>query len=271
MSSIAATSAIPWLPTTSTLEEMDISLAEQVAMMLGVERQVVVLATGRDAGRMSGFLAELTHAVSRRDSVLRIKAALNAQELFVALAGQVNVQTKDLSPMQLAAAVGERLSQTAPRGGFVLLCEGAHLFSRELLESIRQLSNYPINIVLCGHRPLLRRLARSAMNQRINYRLELDTASFTTTFKWFVVLAAFAGLAYMSAVWILQKPVKAPEIIHRISGPIEASPQLLPSQAMLPAMPSLPALIQDTSTADQAVILVLDPALKRTPTPPSKQ
>lgn len=270
MSTIAATSAIPWLPTTGTLEEMDISLAEQVAMMLGAERQVVVLATGRDAGRMSGFLAELTHAVSRRDSVLRIKAALNAQELFIALAGQLNVQTGDLSPMQLAAAVGERMSQAAPRGGYVLLCEGAHLFSQELLESIRQLSNYPINIVLCGHRPLLRRLRRSALNQRINYRLELDTSNFATPLKWLAVLAVFAGVAYAGAVWLMRKPAAAPEIIHRISSPLETPPQLLPSHALLPDLPSLPALLQDAPQTDQGVALVLDPALKQTPGSPAK-
>jgi hypothetical protein len=148
VSTVAATSVIPWLPTTNTLKESELSLAEQIAMMLRVERQVVVLATGRDTGRMGGFLADLTHAVSQHDSVLRIKAALDSQELFIALAGQLNLPTHDLSPMQLAAKVGERLRDPAPRGGFVLICEGAHLFSGALLESLRQLSNYPINIVL---------------------------------------------------------------------------------------------------------------------------
>ena len=107
--------------------------------------------------------------------------------------------------MQLAAKVGERLQTPAPRGGFVLLCEGAHLFPLELLESIRQLSNYPINIVLCGFRPLLRRLGRSALNQRVNYRLELDTSTFTTPFKWLLVLAVFAGTAYLGAAWLTHR------------------------------------------------------------------
>ena len=239
-------------------------------MMLRVERQVVVLATGRDTGRMGGFLADLTHAVSQHDSVLRIKAALDSQELFVALAGQLNLPTHDLSPMQLAAKVGDRLRETAPRGGFVLLCEGAHLFSTALLESIRQLSNYPINIVLCGHRPLLRRLARSALNQRVNYRLELDTSPLTTPFKWFVILAVFAGLAYAGTAWLSRKPVRAEEAIHRISNTLETGPQLQPSLALLPALPTLPVLINDTTETDQNVTLVFDPALKQPPTDPAK-
>ncbi|MEK6662388.1 MAG: hypothetical protein AABY73_00850 [Pseudomonadota bacterium] len=270
MSSVASTSVIPWLPTTSALKESELSLAEQVAMMLRAERQVVVLATGRDMGRMGGFLADLTHAVSQHDSVLRIKAALDTQELFVALAGQLNVPAHDLSPMQLASKVGERLSEAAPRGGFVLLCEGAHLFSSALLESIRQLSNYPINIVLCGHRPLLRRLARSTLNQRVNYRLELDTSPLATPLKWFVVLAVFAGLAYAGTSWLARKPAREQEIIHRISNTFDAAPQLQPSLALLPALPTLPALINAAPEADQDIMLVFDPALKRQPADPAK-
>ncbi|MBT9612367.1 MAG: ATP-binding protein [Burkholderiales bacterium] len=270
MSTIAATSAIPWLPTTSALVESEISLAEQIAMMLRVERQVVVLATGRDTGRMGGFLADLTHAVSQHDSVLRIKAALNSQELFAALAGQLNLPTHDLSPMQLAAKVGERLCESAPRGGFVLLCEGAHLFSAALLESIRQLSNYPINIVLCGHRPLLRRLSRSTLNQRVNYRLELDSSPLTPPLKWFVVLAVFAGLAYAGTVWLARKPTREPGAIHRISNTLDTAPQLQPSLALLPALPTLPALINNTPETDQDVVLVFDPELQRRPSQPAK-
>jgi len=272
VSSLAATSAIPWLPTTSALKETEISLAEQVAMMLRVERQVVVLATGRDTGRMGGFLADLTHAVSQHDSVLRIKAALDSQELFVALAGQLNLPTIDLSPMQLAAKVGDRLREAAPRGGFVLICEGAHLFSGVLLESIRQLSNYPINIVLCGHRPLLRRLARSALNQRVNYRLELDTSPLATPFKWFVILAVFAGLAYAGTVWLARKPAREEGAIHRIRNTLESPPQLQPSLALLPALPTVPAFDNTAPMMqpDQDIALVFDPALKQTPRQTSK-
>ena len=234
-------------------------------MMLRVERQVVVLATGRDTGRMGGFLADLTHAVSQHDSVLRIKAALDTQELFAALAGQLNLPTHDLSPMQLAAKVGERLREAAPRGGFVLLCEGAHLFPGALLENIRQLSNYPINIVLCGHRPLLRRLARSALNQRVNYRLELDTSPLATPFKWIVVLAVFAGLAYAGTAWLAQKPTRERDVIHRISNTLDNSPQLQPSQALLPALPTLPISNHAELESDQAVTLVFDPALTQRP------
>lgn len=269
MSSITAASAIPWLPTTSALVEAEISLAEQIAMMLRVECQVVVLATGRDTGRMGGFLADLTHAVSRHDSVLRIKAALNSQELFAALAAQLNVPAHDLSSLQLSAKVGERLRQAAPRGGFVLLCEGAHRYSGALLESIRQLSNYPINIVLCGHRPLLRRLARCALNQRVNYRLELDTSSFTTPFKWFVVLAVFAGLAYAGLSWLAHKSLRQQEAVHRISSAVPSAPQLQPSLALLPAMPALTASMHAPET-NQDLALVFDPALKQPPHAPTK-
>ncbi len=271
MKSIAATSTIPWLPTTSALEEEEISLAEQIAMMLRVERQIVVLATGRDTGRMGGFLADLTHAVSQYDSVLRIKVALDPQELFIALAGQLNLPTPDLSPMQLAFKVGERLCETAPRGGFVLLCESAHLFSAALLESIRQLSNYPINIVLCGHRPLLRRLARSTLNQRVNYRLELDASPLAAPFKWFVILAVFAGLAYAGSSWLAHQPAREQEIIHRISTTLDLSPQLQPSLALLPALPALiNAAPEPGPEINQEVTLVFDPALKHPPSQAAK-
>lgn len=269
MSTHAAPSIIPWLPTTSELESSERSLAEQIAMMLSVEKQVVVLATGRDTGRMGGFLADLTHAVSQNDSVLRIKAALNPTELFVALAGQLNLHAQDVSPMALAAKVGERLSEEAPRGGFVLLCEGAHLFPAELLENIRQLSNYPINIVLCGHRPLHRRLARSALNQRVNYRIELDTSPYASPLKWVVVLAVFGGLAYAGASWLSHKPPNEPDVIHRISTTLNTAPQLQPSLFLLPALPALPNPLAPAE-AEPKLELVFDPTLKRSPQPLTK-
>lgn len=270
MTTIAATSAIPWLPTTNALAESEMGLAEQIAMMLRAEHQVVVLVTGRDVGRMNGFLADLTHAVTHSDSVLRIKAALDTHELFVALAGQLNVQANGLSPMQLAAKVGERLNQAAPRGSFVLLCEGAHLFSKALLEAIRQLSNYPINIVLCGHRPLLRHIARASLNQRVNYRIELDAVHFTTAFKWLVVLVIFAGVAYAGISWLSRKPAKEPEVIQLISSTAEPTPQLQHSLDLLPALPALPAANDTETEPDREVALVFDPALKTRPSPPPK-
>ena len=106
---MSATSAIPWLPTTGMQAAEDPSLAEQVAMMLHAERQVMILITGSDSGRLSGFLADLTHAASHADTVLRIKAAIDVEALFVLLAGQMNLPTQSLTTMQLATQVGERL------------------------------------------------------------------------------------------------------------------------------------------------------------------
>ena len=261
---MSATSTIPWLPTTSAQEMPEPNLAEQVAMMLRAERQVVILITGRDSGRISGFLADLTHALSHGDSVLRIKTALDVPELFVLLAGQLGLPSHNLSPMQLATKVGERLGEKAPAGHFVLLCENAQQFSDALLESIRQLSNYPINIVLCGRPLLLRRLARStlfALTQRLNYRLNLDESKFTGAFKWLLTLIVFGGLAYLGARWWAETPAPKADMIRPISSNALSLAQKPTLQPIRVAPPSPPASTTD-STLD--ISLILDKSLRQT-------
>ena len=258
-------SAIPWLPTTRAQEIPEPSFAEQIAMMLRAERQVVILITGRDNGRMAGFLAGLTHAISHDNAVLRIKAALDAPEFFALLAGQLRLPAQNFSPAQLAAKVGTILKEGAASGHFVLLCEGAHQFSDALLETIRQLSNYPINIVLCGRPRLLRRLARpalGALKQRLNYRLDLDESRFAGSLKWLPIFLVFGALAYFGAHWLTKTPSTKPGIIRPIS---HTAPQRLPSPVIQPTplaalQPSKPA-----TEHEPGISLVFDPTLKQPP------
>lgn len=264
---MSGATAIPWLPTTSAQELAEPNLAEQVAMMLHAERQAMILIIGRDTGRIAGFLADLTHAVSHGDSVLRIKAALDAPEFFALLAGQLGLSAPSLSPVQLAAKVGERLKARAPSGHFVLLCEGAQQFSDSLLETIRQLSNYPINIVLCGRPLLLRRLARPALSglkQRLNYRLDLDQSPFAGWLKWLLIFLVFSGLAYFFARWLAETPAAKPDIIRPISGhaalPPLPEPTLRSASAAALAAPRKPAVENEPGVA-----LIFDPTLKQSP------
>jgi hypothetical protein len=259
---VSAVSTIPWLPTTSAQEMPEPNLAEQVAMMLRAERQVVIVITGRDSGRVSGFLADLTHALSHGDSVLRIKTGIDVAELFVLLAGQLGLPTQNLSPMQVATKVGERLGEAAPSGHFILVCENAQLFSEALLESIRQLSNYPINIVLCGRPMLLRRLGRpalSAFKQRLNYRLNLDESTFTGAFKWLLALLIFGGLAYFGMRWLAETPAPKNDV-HTPFPSVAPLTQRAPMPAIILAAP--------TSADDSAPSLILDKSLRQ---PPAKQ
>lgn len=276
---IKATSAIPWLPTTSTMEDEEASLAEQVASMLHMERQVMILVTCGDSGRMSGFMAELTHAVSHGDTVLRIKAAINVEELFVLLAGQMHLPTQGLNQMQLATYVGERLRENAPQGNYVLLCEGAHQYSGALLENIRQLSNYPINIVISGRPKLLRMLWRPslfALKQRLNYRLDLNEWQFTTAFKWLLALAVIGGAAYFAWHWQTEAdaakpqmpvapaaPPPAPSLTVVAPDPIVVAPKPAepPPTDMTAPAPEAPAPAEQS----QGLTLIMEPALKQAP------
>lgn len=263
------TSAIPWLPTTSAMEAEEVSLAEQVSAMLHAERQVMILITGRDSGRLSGFFAELTHAVSDTDTVLRIKAAIDAQALFPLLAGQLNLPTQGLDPMQLATKVGDRLVEQAANGNFVLLCEGAHEYSNVLLESIRQLSNYPINIVLSGKPKLYRRLWRpalSALRQRMNYRIDLNEWHFTGAFKWLLALLALGAALFFAWQWWSGAATHPTE---EAPTPIAATPNSVAPSATSPELAAPPtAAVADPaapepSTPDAGLSLVMDPTLRQ--------
>jgi hypothetical protein len=271
---VSQTSAIPWLPTTSTMEEEEVSVAEQVAAMLHAERQVMILVTGSDNGRVSGFLAELTHAVSDSDTVLRIKAAIDAEELFVLLSGQLNVQSMGLNLMQLAIKVGDRLREKAPSGNFVLLCEAAHDYSNELLESIRQLSNYPINIVLCGRPKLYRRMWRpalSALRQRMNYRLDLNEWHFTGAFKWLIALLALGAAAFFAWQWLSERVEEEPppKIIsdRPKSSVVPVPPVIAVSPPPVAPDPVLAEPAATPSEQDQGLSLVMDPVLRIKPKP----
>jgi hypothetical protein len=273
---VRATSAIPWLPTTSELEVEAISLAEQVAMMLHAERQVMILITGSDSGRVSGFLAELTHAVSDTDTVLRIKAAIDAQELFILLAGQLHLPVQDLTPMQLATKVGDRLREKAPNGNFVLLCEGAHNYSNTLLESIRQLSNYPMNIALTGRPKLHRRLWRpalSALKQRFNYRLDLNERKFTRAFILLMVLLVVSMAVFLAKRWIPEGAGSKTEIIRPAANRIVDAPRPIvgtpnaPPAAPSPAVNAPPAAANSSEPQETDVSLIMDPTLKHAPKP----
>jgi len=247
--------------------------------MLHMERQVMILVTCGDSGRMSGFMAELTHAVSHGDTVLRIKAAINVEELFVLLAGQMHLPTQGLNQMQLATYVGERLRENAPQGNYVLLCEGAHQYSGALLENIRQLSNYPINIVISGRPKLLRMLWRPslfALKQRLNYRLDLNEWQFTTAFKWLLALAVIGGAAYFAWHWQTEAdaakpqmpvapaaPPPAPSLTVVAPDPIVVAPkpaEPLPTDMTAPA-PEAPAPAEQS----QGLTLIMEPALKQAP------
>jgi hypothetical protein len=272
---IRATSAIPWLPTTSELVGEEASLAEQVASMLHLERQVMILITGGDSGRMSGFMAELTHAVSHGDTVLRIKAAIEVEELFVLLAGQMHLPTQGLSPMQLATYVGERLREAAPQGNYVLLCEAAHQYASALLENIRQLSNYPINIVISARPKLLRRLwhpALFALKQRLNYRLDLNEWQFTRAFKWLLALALVGGTAYLAWRWQSEAGASKAAALPQAVQP--APPPPLPDPIMVAPKPAEPPPTDMPSPAPEApppaeqnpgLSLIMEPALKQAP------
>ncbi len=264
---ITATSAIPWLPTTSEQALEAPSLAEQVALMLHAERQVMILITGSDNGRVSGFLAELTHAVSDTDTALRIKAAIDAQALFVLLASQLHIPVQNLTPMQVATKVGDRLRENAPNGNFVLLCEGAHNYSNQLLESIRQLSNYPINIALCGRPKLLHRLWRpalSALKQRFNYRLDLNERRFTRAFILLIVLIAISIAIFVGQRWWPEPPATQPKVHQPVVA--NTAPPVPAADAPSPIVnaPSTPAT-QEPSSEDN-VSLIIDPTLKQPPT-----
>jgi hypothetical protein len=241
--SAAATSEHGLLLSTHAFEQ-DIppSIADGVAGLLRVDRQIIVV-TGKLDGRMGGFLADLTHSISKRGSLLRIKSALTADEFHAALAGQLHLPPRNETPVELAARIGRRLQQAAPKGRFALLCEGADQYELATLEAIRQLSNYPVSIVLVGGHSLTRRLRRRSLaplRQRITHQLALNRRSLFTTLFWIglIVLVAGGALTYLLSPTQHTEDVAPPRPISVKAAP----PALAPAPVVVtPPAPELPA------------------------------
>ena len=177
------------------------TIADGIAELLKMDRQIITV-TGKIDGRMSGFLADLTHCISRGGSLLRIKSALDPVEMHAALATQLHLPTANEGAVQIASRIGHRLQQPAPRGRFVLLCEAADQYPLPTLEAIRQISNYPVSIVLVGSHALTRRLRRASLKplrQRITHQLSLNRYGLASWGWLAIILAvlAFAGYWYM--------------------------------------------------------------------------
>jgi len=196
----------------------------------------------------------------------------------------MHLPVQNLTPMQLATKVGDRLRENAPNGNFVLLCEGAHNYSNALLESIRQLSNYPINIVLSGRPKIHRRLWRpalSALKQRFNYRLDLNERKFTRAFVWLVVLIVVGVTMFFVTRWIPESPELMPEIIRPAANnpapshapnavvdaprPIVGNPTNATAAIASPVASAPPASTTQADAPETDVSLIMDPTLKHAP------
>lgn len=198
--SAAATSQRPLLLSSHAFEQtIPPSIADGVAGLLAADRQIIIV-TGKPDGRMGGFLADLSHSIARQDSLLRIRSPLGADEFHIALAGQLHLPTGSDTPGQIAARVGQRLLQPAPKGRFVLLCEGADHYELPTLEAVRQIGNYPVSIVLVGGHALKRRLRQrllAPLRQRITHQLALNRRP--PAWLWLVpalLLSSVLGLDY---------------------------------------------------------------------------
>lgn len=267
---MTTSTALQW-PTSSDYDPMAPGLADQVAMLLAAELQIMVAITGPDDGRMTGFLADLTHATSKGCTVLRLKVTLTASELFQALAGQLSIATEGLDTLMVAARVGQRLSAKAGKGHYVLLCEGAHGYRPGMLEVVRQLSNYPINIVLVGRRGMLHRFQRltgGSLNQRINYQLDMSGAEVGRWLKTLLTALVVATLAYAGAQWLgqhepLSTPTAPPLRISPATAPVMvapvAIPALVPAQDLAPVDAHITAPLPSTEVReDEQVPLVFE-------------
>ncbi|MEJ5211332.1 MAG: hypothetical protein WHV61_07885 [Burkholderiales bacterium] len=242
--------------------EQDIppSIADGVAGLLAQDRHIVVV-TGKMDGRMSGFLADLCHGISRQGTLLRIKAPLPPEEFHAALAAQLQLPAGGEDRLPLAARVGRRLMQPAPRGRFVLLCEAADRYEDATLEVVRQLSNYPLSIVLAGSHRLLRRLkARrlAPLFQRITHRLALNRSGLWANPFWPTLLLLLAGGGGL--IYVLWTPPPLPEPPPR---PIVSPPAPAASRSAIPppipqAAPSHPAAAETES----GLTLVLETDLR---------
>ena len=247
---LATTELKALLSTHAFEQDIPPSIADGLAALLAQDRQIVVV-TGKWDGRMSGFLADLSHGISKRSTLLRIKSPLDVEAFYAALAAQLQLPAK--GALSLAARVGQRLLLPAPKGRFVLLCEAADAYKDATLEAIRQISNYPVGIVLAGTPRLLRRLGArrlSALRQRITHQLALNRRGlFANPFWPTVVLLVLGGggLIY----WLRSEPVAAPAA--------ESSPAK-PLVLRTPAPPPTPA--PEQAEGEEALTLRLERELK---------
>jgi hypothetical protein len=221
--------------------EQDIppTIADGIAALLDMDRQIIVV-VGKSDGRMSGFLADLTHCITRRGSLLRIKVPLSVAEFHRALAAQLRLAPGEESGVQLASQVGHRLQDTAPSGRYVLLCEKADQYPLPTLEAIRQISNYPVSIVLVGGRGLTRRLRRASLlplRQRVTHQLALNRFGDA---RWLWGMLA-ALLFAAGAAWYLRSARSLPG--EAVPPPIPVKPSLPaepPAHPITPASATLP-------------------------------
>lgn len=240
-----------YLSTHAYEQDIPPSIADGVAGLLAQDQRIVVV-TGRTDGRMSGFLADLSHGISKRCTLLRIKAPLAPEEFFAALAAQLGLSLDGRLPA--AARVGQRLMQPAPKGQFVLLCEGADQYGDATLEAIRQISNYPVSIVLAGSHRLHRRLGArrlAPLKARVTHTLALNRRWLAKLF-WPTVLL-LVGLGGALVYWAAPS---APPSEDRVPPrPIAARP----------APPAPPAPAAAATAGD--VALRLERELASTPNP----
>jgi hypothetical protein len=262
---MSATTAQPIQLSTHVFEQ-DIppTIADGIAALLSQDRQIIIV-TGKIDGRMSGFLADLTHCITRRNSLLRIKSSLAADELHAALSAQLHLPSVNDNVVQLAARLGQRLQQPAPRGRFVLLCEAADQYPLPTLEAIRQISNYPVSIVLVGSFALTRRLRRSSLRplrQRITHQLSLNRFG---AGPWLWLLLALA-VAALGLLWYLPGLPQQAVVVEDVAPPrpIVQKPLAEPAPPVAPAADVVePEPVAEPAPPD--LRLTLDRELSRMP------
>jgi hypothetical protein len=246
------------------------SLADGVAMLLQQDRQIILVMGKRD-GRMGGFLADLTHSITKRDSLLRIKSPLTPEEFHRALAGQLGLPPSAETPVQPAARVGQRLRHPAPTGRYVLLCEGADRYAAETLEVVRQISNYPVSIVLAGSHALkwrLRRASLAPLRQRITHQLALTLGDTPRrpfrTAAFIAALSAAAITLYFTLGQQRTADLAPPRpISSRVPGSVTAT-QVAP---LAPATPE--TADRSGGSRDTPLALVLEQRLAAPPAGPN--
>jgi len=252
--SAAATSAQPFLSTHAFEQDIPPSVADGVAGLLALDRQIIIV-TGKTDGRMGGFLADLTHSISKRGSLLRIKSPLKPDEFHAALAAQLNLSPRSETPVQLAARVGHRLQQPAPNGRFVLLCEAADQYDPATLEAIRQISNHPVSIVLVGAHGLTRRLRRRSLaplRQRVTHQLALNRdALLSMPFRIALILLLAIGAGMLRLLAPEQRPEDV--VLPRPISVMPATPASHPAVAA-PAAPEMPAAAAPADAPDLQLV-----------------